>query len=310
MSKTTDPKDRFNDLMSRLATAKNPAEEAYITASLNIDMLPEPAATVARRCGLLDWFDLGVVKSLVNDVYLPNAEAIFNQIIALPFVEHYERINAYEFHQLSAEGWRAHYNEHDPVFVKETFARAYQAYVEKKEGDDEYGYAKHQSIFSLIIGKRYNKAYEMIQAFLDDETIPIDDVSAFFWRLEKFPKTWSWVKLPPYTVDFYLYIGICLFRSHAYEESIERFSNAIDTAPNNYLAYRWRGNAYRRLKQYEKAIEDYSKAIELDPTDPMVLMSRMDCYNDMQQHDMAKADEVMAQKIHNQRYDESLARKK
>lgn len=298
------------ELFARLQSAKNSAEQAYITASINIDMLPEPAATTARRCGLLDWFDLDMVKSLVDDVDLPNAEEIFNQIIALPFMEHYERVNAYEFHQLSAEGWKSHYNEHDPEFVKETFARAYQAYVEKKEGDDEYGYAKHKSVLSLIILQRYNKAYGMIQEFLDDATIKVDDVSAFFWWLEKLPKTWSWVKLPPYTVYFHLYIGICLCRSHAYEESIERFSIAIDKSPNNYLAYVWRGNAYRRLNHHEKAIEDFSVAIRLDPTDPNVLMRRMDCYNDMQQHDKAKADEEMAQKIHDQRYDEALARKK
>ena len=225
------------EVIECLQSAKNSAEQAYITASINIDMLPEPTATVARRCGLLDWFDLDMVKSLVDDVDLPNAEEIFNQIIALPFMEHYERVNAYEFHQLSAEGWKSHYNEHDPEFVKETFARAYQAYVEKKEGDDEYGYAKHKSVLSLIILQRYNKAYGMIQSFLDDATIKVDDVSAFFWWLEKLPKTWSWVKLPPYTVDFHLYINIYLYHSHTYKESIGRFSNIINKSPNNYLTY-------------------------------------------------------------------------
>jgi len=299
--------DYMNKEVTGIQAAKNPAEQAYIAASINIDMLPDPAATVARRCGLLDWFDLDVVKSLVDDVDLPNAEEIFNQIISLPFVEQVD--GRYQFHALSAEGWQSHYNEHDPNFVKEIFALAFGAYIDKNINDYEHTQAKIQAVFALIIGQRYNKAYGMIQEFLEDDTIPLSCVANFFARLEQLEKRWRWVTLPPYAVDFYRYIGIH-HSSHSgdYDLAIAAYDKAIGIDPNDEWAYRWKGNSYRSLNKYELAIENYSRAIELDPSNPLVWMSRMGCYNLLHEYDKANHDEQVAREIYDRQYSEKQKR--
>ena len=83
-----------------------PAQRAYIGALVNIERLDEPVATVARRCGLLSWFEEGVVSALLGDGDESDPAESLRQIAQLPFVEQIG--NRYEFHALSAEGWREH----------------------------------------------------------------------------------------------------------------------------------------------------------------------------------------------------------
>ena len=47
--------------------------------------------------------------------------------------------------------------------------------------------------------------------------------------------------------------------------AILKYTKIIEKEPNNYQAYKERGNAYYRKKLYHLAIADYTKAIELNP---------------------------------------------
>lgn len=62
-----------------------------------------------------------------------------------------------------------------------------------------------------------------------------------------------------------LYTGVTLANRERYEESIERYSEAIKLNPQMAGAYSSRGEAYYDLKNYEAAIIDYEKALSFDP---------------------------------------------
>ena len=61
--------------------------------------------------------------------------------------------------------------------------------------------------------------------------------------------------------------------------AIERYSYAIELAPNNAIAYNNRGNAYFQKDEYDRAIADFNKAIELKPNDPEVYYNLGNTYH-------------------------------
>ena len=58
------------------------------------------------------------------------------------------------------------------------------------------------------------------------------------------------------------------------ERAIEEYDEAIRLNPNDAIAYKNRGTAYRNLGQFERAIEDYAEAIRLNPNDAIAYYSR------------------------------------
>ena len=59
-----------------------------------------------------------------------------------------------------------------------------------------------------------------------------------------------------------------------YRRAIEALDKAIESDPDNALAYRRRGLAYFRLGEYASAAEDFDKAVTRDPTDAITYYYR------------------------------------
>ncbi|CAI6334439.1 unnamed protein product [Periconia digitata] len=59
--------------------------------------------------------------------------------------------------------------------------------------------------------------------------------------------------------------GNKLFAAKKFEESIEKFSQAIELDPSNHVLYSNRSGAYASLKDYPKALEDANKVVEIKP---------------------------------------------
>jgi tetratricopeptide (TPR) repeat protein len=57
-----------------------------------------------------------------------------------------------------------------------------------------------------------------------------------------------------------------------YDGAIQDYSKAIELVPQDAVAYKNRGNAYKAKGDYEYAFQDYSKAIELNPKDEYVYL--------------------------------------
>lgn len=55
------------------------------------------------------------------------------------------------------------------------------------------------------------------------------------------------------------------YKLKRYDEAILHYEKAIETEPNNPLAYFNKGNALYSLKRYAEAIQCYDKVIQLDP---------------------------------------------
>ncbi len=89
------------------------------------------------------------------------------------------------------------------------------------------------------------------------------------------PKPWKYdfdivrytraIELNPEDFRAYKDRGNVYFRKGQFELSIADYTKAIDINPGYFLAYNNRGNVYQQTGQHELAIADYNKAIELNP---------------------------------------------
>jgi tetratricopeptide (TPR) repeat protein len=59
--------------------------------------------------------------------------------------------------------------------------------------------------------------------------------------------------------------GRCYFAKGNYDEAIRDLSAAIQTDPNNQVAYKFRGMAYSARKDFNNAIRDLNEAIRIAP---------------------------------------------
>ncbi|MDR0872396.1 MAG: tetratricopeptide repeat protein [Prevotellaceae bacterium] len=67
------------------------------------------------------------------------------------------------------------------------------------------------------------------------------------------------------TAEEYLNKGIKFYNNGDFKRAIENYDKAIETNPNDAIAYNNRGLAKYNLGDYQAAIDDYSKAIEINP---------------------------------------------
>ncbi len=75
-----------------------------------------------------------------------------------------------------------------------------------------------------------------------------------------------------------------------YDFDIARYTREIEQDPNNFRAYKDRGNVYFRKKEFDRAIADYNKAIELSPDYFLAYNNRGNVYMKREQFDLAIAD--------------------
>ena len=68
------------------------------------------------------------------------------------------------------------------------------------------------------------------------------------------------------------------------------FTKAIETHPNNTIAYFNRSYLYKSQKDYAKAIDDITKAINIDPVQPDNYLQRGIIYDEMENFDEAIKD--------------------
>jgi tetratricopeptide (TPR) repeat protein len=100
-------------------------------------------------------------------------------------------------------------------------------------------------------------------------------------------------------LDFYMILYVFSFitiwkfpmiKKWKYDRAIVRFSKAIKLNPDDYIAYKNRGNAYYKKKLYDLAIADYNKAIKLNPGFVVAYNNRGIVYQEIGQCDLAIAD--------------------
>ena len=60
-------------------------------------------------------------------------------------------------------------------------------------------------------------------------------------------------------------LGNKLFQRGAVEESIAKYTEAIDLAPDDHLSLSNRSNAYQKCNKFQAALEDSQKSIEIKP---------------------------------------------
>lgn len=59
--------------------------------------------------------------------------------------------------------------------------------------------------------------------------------------------------------------GLAYMESHQYDDAVKAFSIAIETIPQDYQAYNFRGVTYAYQGDYDRAIADYSAALKIKP---------------------------------------------
>ncbi|MDR2717539.1 MAG: tetratricopeptide repeat protein [Treponema sp.] len=71
---------------------------------------------------------------------------------------------------------------------------------------------------------------------------------------------------------------ISMNQTHAYEQVIADYTQAIRLNPNDAIAYANRGNAYSDKSDYDRAIADYTQAIRLNPNYTIAYANRATAY--------------------------------
>ena len=69
-----------------------------------------------------------------------------------------------------------------------------------------------------------------------------------------------------------------LLMKEQYELALIDYAKAIQLKPDFSLAYRYRGNTYRKIQEYGRALKDYGEAIRLDPADYLAYWGRASVY--------------------------------
>ena len=62
--------------------------------------------------------------------------------------------------------------------------------------------------------------------------------------------------------------GILLFQAGRIEEAITDFNKSLELFPRNPVAFRFRGESFKKKGQFEKAIEDFESFLEIVPDTP------------------------------------------
>ncbi len=81
-----------------------------------------------------------------------------------------------------------------------------------------------------------------------------------------------------------------LYDEGKYYEVIEALNRSIELKPDDAVAYRSRGYAYRKLGNYQQAIRDFDKAIELEPVDAAAYFGRGIAYGELGNYQQAIRD--------------------
>ena len=59
--------------------------------------------------------------------------------------------------------------------------------------------------------------------------------------------------------------GTELLYQSQFQQAIAQFDKAIETQPDNFEAWHFKGSAWANLRKYDKALECYEKAISINP---------------------------------------------
>ena len=120
------------------------------------------------------------------------------------------------------------------------------------------------------------------------------------------PTEWNLIKslsmIPLLIIVMYYYVWYFLRDKKpdeptGHDKEIVEYTETIETDPNNAIAYRNRGKAYRNNGNNNKAIDDFSKAIELDPEYGETYSNRAYTYRMIGEEDKASADFKKAKEL-------------
>ncbi|MBI5740437.1 MAG: tetratricopeptide repeat protein [Nitrospirae bacterium] len=81
--------------------------------------------------------------------------------------------------------------------------------------------------------------------------------------------------------------GVAYLRNYQAEKAICDFDEAIKVDDNNARAHYYRGMAYMMLENYEEAIADFDKTIELDPENGAAFFARGTAYANIGNDELA-----------------------
>jgi regulator of sirC expression with transglutaminase-like and TPR domain len=63
--------------------------------------------------------------------------------------------------------------------------------------------------------------------------------------------------------------GILLLQTDRIDEAITDFDKSLELFPLNPVAFRFRGESFKKKRQFEKAIEDFKMFLEIAPEAPV-----------------------------------------
>jgi tetratricopeptide (TPR) repeat protein len=256
---------RANDLLHQLQAATDPAEKAALVAEFAFAQLPAPTALVARRCIILRWFDAAIVAALLPGAGdgrqdADQAATVFQQLTALPFVEHLPW--GWAYHDLTRSGLLARYATAQPALLQEAAQLAAPAYAQHEHQQS----AALEALYCMALSGDPQATTALFEQLLLERVgrEEWDGVLALFATLDQaaalpLPRPLAWTAL------HWFARAVAQQKLGDLAGAIADYEQALALNPQHAAAYYNRGTARQDQGDLARAIADYEQAIALNP---------------------------------------------
>ncbi len=272
-------------LLQLLQATHDPSEKAAVIAESILNELPEVTSLAARRCIILHWFDLPIVKALLQDIQLTESQIreAYDQLISLPFIE--SLIWGSTFQDLTREGLLKHYIVKWPELLKFAASLAAPVYATRKADEAAAG----ETLFCYIVAGDSQASRNLFNQLLAQAIDQKD------WRhgenvlqLQEEAEQLPFVEPLPLFEQDWIMRGLIHTVHGKLETAISDYSKAIEINPNNTIAFISLGIIYAEQQLYEKALSEY--ALQIDPTIVHAYIDRGVIYTNQERYTEALVD--------------------
>lgn len=279
---------KIENLFEQISSLDSFDEKSGVLADAVISSLDAPINNAALMCGLIYWFNEGVIRSFINDDFLVK-EAI-NTILHLPFVE--AKGNGFTFHESVRNGLRSSY-EKEPDLILKAYSTALPELLNNMEDD----MAAITATFGLI-ATNDSRADDTISSIIERFTnshqlnklkIFTQDMQEVLWLAQDntlSDKRWvqiGWVqflsnklndvissceraiRVNHSSEDAYLLRATVSKIKGDFDIALDELNDTVSRFPNSTKAYLSRADLHLLREDYGHASLDYYKVLEIDP---------------------------------------------
>ncbi|RPJ66930.1 MAG: hypothetical protein EHM20_17340, partial [Alphaproteobacteria bacterium] len=245
---------KLDDLVTELGKSNSFDEKSGLLADAVISRIGPPVADIALMCGLIHWFNEGVIKRLLNESY--QAEDTINTILSLPFVE--VRGSGFVFHNSTRSGLLLLYRR-QPEKIVEAYSKALPELLNDLDNDDDAAIAVAYGLIATNDSRTDDMVSSLVGRFIAKYQINtlkifVEEIKEVLWLSnEKIfsPKRW-------------IQIGWLQFANGKFNDVISSCEQALRVDPGSEEALLLRATTKKVESDFDSALSDLNEVISIN----------------------------------------------